>query len=638
MTTSKDVFAKRKAGLLDEAYQMALQRMAAPDKDDWDDKALGWCLVDLIKRASKAGSQEHLGHYRQQLEAIAVPENDDVLTKQRQFAISLCNPDGQLADEARQLSKSGKNTQAANIYRKLLIKTPTDRELGTSLGWELYRISKELLGKGAENLLPIKQNLNEYLKLNIEKPSLLHSLILQIAAKFAGAEQFSMVAFSRIWGLEHLRSDDWDRFVTNDGKELPALAERVIQHASKEAAKVNDQKSLTYIVPHLDKAILIYPDNIWLSLNKAKALLGLDRSDEALEFALEVTKAKSSDYWTWGLLGDISATTDKALSLSCYCKALLCASDDRFSGKVRLKLAMLLIDCGYLKEAKYEINYIFLAKQKDGNKIPAELESLIAQDWYTETLLPRTNEEFYLSQKAEAENLLFSQLPWVAANVGDIFTIPGKENKPRRVLYLKTTSDPIEVSIPESKFTIQRGVVGGAINIKGEWDSQKRFQVYVIADRESDEAWDVFSERIGVVDNVNQQKMLIHFLVDKNIGGIVPFSDLDTEYEEADAILVRLSKYTTKDGARYRVLSAKKSNLPAPQSLRKEFLEPIRVSDTGLGFTSTDIFITPNLVTMHHLRNDDLVEGVALLSFNKKRGEWGWKAVSVKGVKQVEES
>ena len=63
MVTSKDVFAKRKEGQLDEAYSMALQLMNAINPDDWDIKAFGWCLIDLIKREANTGNQQNLNHH-----------------------------------------------------------------------------------------------------------------------------------------------------------------------------------------------------------------------------------------------------------------------------------------------------------------------------------------------------------------------------------------------------------------------------------------------------------------------------------------------------------------------------------------------------------------------------------------------
>ena len=94
--------------------------MSAPDKGEWDDKALGWCLVDLIKRCVKSGQLDYLQHYRKQLQEIDVPASDDVLTKQRQFALTLCNPSGQLAHQARNLSKAGQHVEAVNLYKRAL--------------------------------------------------------------------------------------------------------------------------------------------------------------------------------------------------------------------------------------------------------------------------------------------------------------------------------------------------------------------------------------------------------------------------------------------------------------------------------------------------------------------------------------
>jgi len=228
MITSKEVFDKRREKQYDEAYLMALQLMASLEKSEWDVKAFAWCLIDLIKRDARTNKFQNLDHYRQQLESIEVSGSDDILTNQRQLAISLCNPNGRIAAQAKQLSKSGKHNDAANIYRKLCDKGAGDADIRTSLGWELYKMSKELMAHEPVNVYFVKKNLYEYLQLTVEKPSLLHSCFLQLASKFAGEERFSMLAFSRLWGLEFLRSDDWEKFVTDDEKELPSLAEKII--------------------------------------------------------------------------------------------------------------------------------------------------------------------------------------------------------------------------------------------------------------------------------------------------------------------------------------------------------------------------------------------------------------------------
>ena len=49
----------------------------------------------------------------------------------------------------------------------------------------------------------------------------------------------------------------------------------------------------------------------------------------------------------------------------------------------------------------------------------------------------------------------------------------------------------------------------------------------------------------------------------------------------------------------------------------------------GMGFTESEIFIPTHLVLEHRLKDGQTVSGTAVLNFNKKRGNWGWKALSI---------
>ena len=630
MITNKDVFAKRKENI-DEAYQMALQLMSAPDIDDWDFKAFAWCLIDLIKRDANTGQQQNLAHYRQQLEGIKVDPNDDVLQKGVRYVLSLCSPHGQLISEAKSLSKQGRHAEAANFYRKLCANGAADTTIQTSLAWELYKLSKELMAQN--NVNDVKKNLNDYLKLEVEKPSLLHTCFLQLASKLAGEDRLNMLVFARLWSLDYLRPEDFERYVANDGNEYPSLAEKVIQQASKEAAGSGNHQDLNYILPHIDQAITRFPDNIWLKLNNAKVLLALGRHDDALTFGLEVTKSKINDYWSWELLGDICSGSDPEATLSSYCKALLCSSDDKFTGKVRLKLALRLVESGDLAIAKHEVERLVVYRDKEGQKIPEDVTKIVSQAWYREIQATDSNVAFYKANASVAESLLFSKMLWISANSGQKFTVPGKEDKPKRKLFVKTSSEPMEVSIPEYKFEFPTLNPGDGLRIKGEFDTTNRFQVYVIEKRDSDKQWDVFSEKVGVVDHVNNDKKLIHFLVDRDLDGVVPFSELDGSFREGDAITVKLSRYKSKQGQRYRVLQAMATDQTPSTSVKKQFCEEVRESN-GMGFTTSDIFIPPPLMNECQIKDGQTVSGTALLSYNKKRASWGWRAMSIEGEDQ----
>ena len=631
MITNKDVFAKRKQGAIDEAYQMALQLMSAPQVDDWDYKALGWCLIDLIKRDAQAGIQENLTHYRQQLESIKVDPKDDVLQKGINNALLLCSQHGRRVNEAKKLSKEGRHADAVAILRELRGSGEDDVDIATNLGWGLYQLCRQLMDSDNVNFDAVKRNLNEYLKLEIEKPSLLHTCILQIATKLAEQDKLNMLAFSRLWNLESLRTEDFDRYRSEDGKMYPSLAEKVIQKAGKEAAASANVRDLNYILPHIDKAIENFTDNVWLKLNKAKVLLGLGRHDDALTFGVEVTKAKMNDYWAWELLGDICTENEQKAVLSCYCKAMLCSHDDQYTNNLRLKLAQRMVDRGDFSAAKYEVGRVLSFKEKESQKIPEIAAEIASQTWYSETQPATSNLDYYKAHASDAELLMFSNMPWINAVVGDSFIAPGNETqkpKKRRRIFVETSSVPMEVGISESKFEYGNLTPGSGLRLKGDFDSAKRFQVYVIEKRNSDAQWDIFSGYIGVVDHVNNDKGVLHYIFSRDIDGVIPLSELATSFTEGDAIAVKLSRYRTKDGFAYRTIAASATDKVPSTQLKKHFRDFVEVSN-GMGFTNDDIFIPPPLVKKHQITDGYMISGTALLSYNKKRSSWGWRAISI---------
>lgn len=628
MITNKDVFAKRREGAIDEAYKMALELMAAPQVDDWDRKAFGWCLIDLIKRDVKNGCTENLPHYRRQLESIEFDPSDDVLSKGVRHALSLCNPFGQQVSEAKALSKNGRHAEAVSIYRKIWANGAADQEIQASFGWELYKHAKELMAGENVNLGAVKRNLSDYLKLDLEKPSVLHSCVLQLAAKLAGQDRLSMLAFSRQWNLKYLRPEDFERFRAEDGKEYPSLAEKVIQYAGKEAAASESAEEQASMLPFIDQAIGRFPDNVFLKLNKAKVLLVLGRHEEALAFGIAVTKAKSNDYWAWGLLGDIVSQKDPDAALGCYCKALTCSAEDKFTGKIRLEVAERMLEAGDHAAAKHEVEAIIRAKEQEGYKIPEAVASIAAQDWFAGVQAKASNRDYYRLHAKAAEALLFNDLPWIDACLGETFVVPGREDKPKRKVFLKTGSIPSEVSIPESKVARMNLAAGDAVRVKGEFDDNQRFNLFVLERRTGATAWDIAPELLGVVNQVNEDKQAIRYIVSREINGEIPMSALPCAFAEGDAIEVQLVRYVSKRGPQYRVLAAKASEKVPGDLLRKDFTEAVRVSN-GMGFTPSEIFIPRHLVEHCEIKDGQQVSGTAVQAYNKKRESWGWKAISI---------
>ena len=129
------------------------------------------------------------------------------------------------------------------------------------MGWTIYKRLKEgrpllasdsseedISESSAEELMPwesaskanpvssveMRQLLAQYLRLaDIEKPSLLHSLVLfQVVKYYSNFADFNFTAFFRLWGPENLRQEDWKATKINEIW-LPSLADRVMSRLFK---------------------------------------------------------------------------------------------------------------------------------------------------------------------------------------------------------------------------------------------------------------------------------------------------------------------------------------------------------------------------------------------------------------------
>ncbi len=79
------------------------------------------------------------------------------------------------------------------------------------------------------------------------------------------------------------------------------------------------------------------------------------------------------------------------------------------------------------------------------------------------------------------------------------------------------------MTVPENKYNFKSLGAEAGLKIKGELDQENRFQIYLIDKRETIEKWDIFHEHIGIVDHINNEKKIAHFIVDSNINGILRF-------------------------------------------------------------------------------------------------------------------
>ena len=135
-----------------------------------------------------------------------------------------------------------------------------------------------------------------------------------------------------------------------------------------------------------------------------------------------------------------------------------------------------------------------------------------------------------------------------------------------------------------------------------------------------------FFEGHGEVMTLNQE-------VEENtvasLAFLFPLADFAGSAAIGQAVAVRATRYHSRKGARTRTLSVSSTTRSPGTDVLKPFNDDVEVRN-GLGFTSTGIFIPPDIVAESRVVDGDRVEGLAVINFDKKRSTWGWKAISAK--------
>lgn len=634
MRGPRPVTTLRNSGKLDEAFKLASEQAAASGADAWDVADLAWCLIALVKRHAADRDQTLLGDYLDRLAKLRVPADNDLLVEQRDRALALANSERREVMAAASLGKAGRHVEAVRVFASLAAQGVLTTDDKVAYGWELFRASQAVFKAASGKEMPssavdaIKRYLNNYLKLGIAEPGLLHTCMLQQAARLARSDHLRLVAFSRLWDLRSLRPEDFRENRHDDGKVFPPLFETVVQQASKEAGNDGSTAEMQYIQPYLADALNRFPENVWLKLNMVKLMRGLGQTDEARQLATEFARSKAAEYWTWELVGDLA--DDPAMRLSCYAKALTCSEDDTFVTKVRLKFAALAA-ADHPGQAKAEVERVIEHRRREGARNSTEAVRLTLEPWFAATTTSPSGRVFYDRLKSQAEELLFAHLPWIDASVGDEFVIKGRDgqkDRTRRRLHVRATPLTLEISVSASHPDVRRLHSGTPISVQMETSTTEPWKttVHRIRPRSDGRPDDVVAESIGVIDHVNHARGLFHFVVAKGVDGTLPLAQLSGRAEIGQVIAVRIVRYHDLKGSRTRTLSAAPSTQAMSASVVQSFSDRVEVRN-GLGFSSTGIFIPREIVAAAGIEHEDDVDGVAVINFNEKRSTWGWKAI-----------
>ena len=132
---------------------------------------------------------------------------------------------------------------------------------------------------------------------------------------------------------------------------------------------------------------------------------------------------------------------------------------------------------------------------------------------------------------------------------------------------------------------------------------------------------------LAIVEFVNKDKKILNFIINKSRSGFFKYDRFINKVEIGDKFLVRLEG--SGINTLYKLFTLEKTDQPVSNEILKEFNGKIRKNDNQpFGFID-DIFIEPHLIEKYKLINGSELSGIAIISFNKKKSNWGWKAIKL---------
>ena len=140
-------------------------------------------------------------------------------------------------------------------------------------------------------------------------------------------------------------------------------------------------------------------------------------------------------------------------------------------------------------------------------------------------------------------------------------------------------------------------------------------------------------EELIVVTFINEQKQILNFLKSRKKEGFFKYKGILDDPKIGDVLRVRLK--SDDDSPRHKIYTAYKTSELPSEELAVEFNGSItRKEGQQFAFISGahKIFVEPKMVDELDLAHGERVKGRAIANFNKKRNEWGLKAVNIERI------
>lgn len=234
----KEVTLLRKSGNLKEAYDMAIDDYNKDKNNRWAQMSLFWVLRDMCQQLYNENAIDKAKIYLKQMSSLLPTMMDDSDAGEKAYTnlYKQIQPNADAISTASELSKN--NPSKAYSQAKNFIDSPNeiDSALHEDLGWIIYRYIKYEKLKSQE----VRKLLKQYIDLKNNRPSMLHSKMLNFAVGFSNEHSdFNLYRFFlNYWDPQNLRNEDLNKSNYN-GREISSLISRVCRQIINSGEDIN---------------------------------------------------------------------------------------------------------------------------------------------------------------------------------------------------------------------------------------------------------------------------------------------------------------------------------------------------------------------------------------------------------------
>ncbi|GFD75179.1 hypothetical protein KUL113_45990 [Tenacibaculum sp. KUL113] len=252
---AKNLLGIEKLNKLNYALSIARKLYSDDPYDEWIQKALAWVLIEFCYHQIDDNKLKEAEKSFNELNAIDFQSyEDEIIENQKNILRPRIDTNYSEVHKAKELSKNGNNKEALAIFKNLISQNRLTELHHKSYGWIIYRYIKA--EESNLSSVEVRTFLRDYMNLKNERPSMLHSMILNFALNYSKTHSdFKFYTFFLLWNPQNLRYEDLHDGTNKNGDNIPSLISRICREFVNSNTVINIEEFLGKI--DLDKETVL---------------------------------------------------------------------------------------------------------------------------------------------------------------------------------------------------------------------------------------------------------------------------------------------------------------------------------------------------------------------------------------------